>query len=145
MLTYNYTAVNSASGQKVSAQIEAQDEKAAAKILIERGLSPLEIHVSSKKVGAGFRHKVKNKDKVIFSRQLSTLMNAGLPLIQSLNIVMQQTKQDSLKAVISKVINDIEAGSSLAVALEKYPAVFNDVYVSLVAAGETSGSRGTTL
>jgi type IV pilus assembly protein PilC len=68
-----------------------------------------------------------------------------LPLTQSLNIVRQQTKQPNLKDVIGKVITDIEAGSSLAGALEKHPDTFNDVYISLVAAGEASGSLGTSL
>lgn len=145
MLTFNYTALNSATGQRVKAQIEAENEKSAAKLLIDRGLSPLDITVRTEKLGGGFRNRIKTKEKVIFSRQLSTLINAGLPLIQSLNIVMQQTKNQNLKSVIGKIITDIEAGSSLAVAMEKYPSVFNNVYVSLVAAGETSGSLGTSL
>jgi type IV pilus assembly protein PilC len=145
VLTFNYTALNSATGQKVNAQIEADDEKSAAKLLIERGLSPLDITVRPQKLGRGFRNRVGTKEKVIFSRQLSTLINAGLPLIQSLNIVMGQTKKPAFKNIISKIITDIEAGSALAVALEKYPATFNDVYVSLVAAGEASGSLGTSL
>lgn len=145
MLTFTYTALNSATGQKVKADIEADNEKSAAKLLIDRGLSPLDITVKSEKLGGGLRNRIATKEKVIFSRQLSTLVNAGLPLIQSLNIVMQQTKKPALKTIISKVITDIEAGSSLSVALEKYPTVFNDVYVSLVAAGEASGSLGTSL
>lgn len=145
MLTFNYTALNSATGQKVRAQIEAENEKSAAKLLVERGLSPLDITVKTEKVGNNFRNRVATKEKVIFSRQLSTLVNAGLPLIQSLNLVMEQTKKPALKAIIAKIITDIEAGSSLAVALSKYPETFNDVYVSLVAAGEASGSLGTSL
>jgi type IV pilus assembly protein PilC len=145
MLTYNYTALNSATGQRIRAQIEAQDEKTAAKLLVEKGLSPLDITLKNEKVGSGFRRRIPTKQKVIFSRQLSTLMNAGLPLIQSLNIVREQTKQEKLKGVISKIITDIEAGSSLAGSLEKHPDTFNDVYISLVAAGEASGSLGTSL
>jgi type IV pilus assembly protein PilC len=145
VLTFNYTALNSATGQKVNAQIEAENEKSAATLLIERGLSPLDITVRTQKLGGGFRNRVGTKEKVIFSRQLSTLINAGLPLIQSLNIVMGQTKKPAFKSIISKIITDIEAGSALAVSLEKYPATFNNVYVSLVAAGEASGSLGTSL
>lgn len=145
MLTFNYTAVDAATGQKVHAQIEAENEKSAAKLLIERGLSPLDLTVRKEKASHGFRDRVNTKDKVIFSRQLSTLVNAGLPLIQSLNLVMQQTKKPPLKTTISKIITDIEAGSTLAVALQKHPDIFNDVYISLVAAGEASGSLGNSL
>lgn len=145
MLTYTYTAMNAATGQKIQAEIEAEDEKSAAKLLVDRGLSPLDITVKTEKIGRSFRNRISTKQKVIFSRQLATLMNAGLPLIQSLNIVMKQTEHPALKKVIAQIIADIEAGSALAVALQKHPEVFNDVYVSLVAAGETSGSLGTSL
>jgi type IV pilus assembly protein PilC len=145
MLTYTYTALNPSDGQKVQAEIEAENEKSAAKLLVDRGLSPLEIAVKSEKSGLGLRNRVPTKQRVLFSRQLSTLINAGLPLIQSLNIVEQQTKQPVLKAVIAKIISDIEAGMPLAAALQKYPSVFNNVYVSLVAAGEASGSLDKSL
>jgi type IV pilus assembly protein PilC len=145
MLTYTYTALNPSDGQKVQAEIEAENEKSAAKLLVDRGLSPLEIAVKSEKSGLGLRNRVPTKQRVLFSRQLSTLINAGLPLIQSLNIVEQQTKQPVLKAVIAKIISDIEAGMPLAAALQKYPSVFSNVYVSLVAAGEASGSLDKSL
>jgi type IV pilus assembly protein PilC len=145
MLTFTYTALNHSTGQKIRAEIEAENEKSAAKILVERGLSPLDISEKTEKVGASFRNRVPTKQKVLFSRQLSTLINAGLPLVQSLNIVRTQTKQAALKSVISKIITDIEAGSSLAAAMQKHPGVFNNVYVSLIAAGEASGSLDTSL
>ena len=145
MLTYTYTALNPANGQKVEAQIEAENEKSAAKLLIERGLSPLDIELKAEKPGASFRNRVPTKEKVLFSRQLSTLINSGLPLIQSLNIVGNQTKQAALKNIIGKIIADIEAGSSLAGSMEKYPTVFNNVFVSLIAAGEASGSLDKSL
>lgn len=145
MLTYTYTALNPASGQKIRADIEAESERAAAKLLIERGLAPLDITVKSEKSGIGLRNRVPTKQRVIFSRQLSTLINAGLPLLQSLSTVQKQTKQKTLQAIITKIMTDVEAGSSLAVAMQKYPEVFNDVYVSLVAAGEASGSLDVSL
>jgi type IV pilus assembly protein PilC len=145
MLTYNYIALNPVSGEKVEAQIEAENEKSAAKLLIERGLSPLDIEVIAERPGEAFRSRVPTKEKILFSRQLSTLINSGLPLIQSLNIVRNQTKHKALKNIIGKVISDIEAGSSLAAAMQKFPSVFNNVYVSLVAAGEASGSLDKSL
>lgn len=145
MLTYTYTALNSATGQKVHAEIEAENERSAARLLIERGLSPLDIDLKLEKGARSFHKRVPTKQKVIFSRQLSTLVNAGLPLVQSLNIVQGQTKLPVLKETIGKIVADIEAGSSLAVALQKHPNIFDNVYVNLVAAGEASGSLGNSL
>jgi type IV pilus assembly protein PilC len=145
VLTYTYTALNPASGEKIKAEIEAESDKAAAKILIERGLAPLDINLKAETSGGGFRNRVPTKQRVIFSRQLSTLINAGLPLLQSLSTVQQQTNNKSLKSIIGKVMTDVEAGSSLAAAMEKYPSVFNNVYISLVAAGEASGSLDASL
>jgi type IV pilus assembly protein PilC len=145
MLTYTYTARNIQTGQKIKADIEAENEKSAAKILVERGYAPLEIEVKAAKRGIGFGHKIATKQKVIFSRQLSTLINAGLPLLQSLTTVRNQTKHKGFNAVITKIIGAVEGGSSLSAAMEQYPDVFNRVYVSLVAAGEASGSLDVTL
>jgi type IV pilus assembly protein PilC len=89
--------------------------------------------------------KVKSKDKVIFSRQLSTLIGAGLPLVQSLRSVTAQTKSKPLKLVLNEVITDIEAGKAFAVALAKHPEVFNQIFVNLVAAGEASGTLDRAL
>ncbi len=80
------------------------------------------------------------KDRVLFSRQLSTLINAGLPLLQALNSVSHQTVSKPLKVVLSQVISDVEGGLTLSGAMGKYPRVFNRIYVSLIAAGEKSGT-----
>jgi type IV pilus assembly protein PilC len=141
MLTYNYEAKNSTTGQKVKAQVQADNEQNAAKLIHEQGLTPLSIELDkSGKVGGKFKRRIKTKDKVLFSRQLATLLNAGLPLVQSLRSVAQQTTNKALKVVINEIITDIEAGTAFSVALEKHPRVFNRVYVSLVAASETSGT-----
>jgi type IV pilus assembly protein PilC len=146
MLSYTYVARDAKTGEKISAEIEAEDEHSAAKLLIDRGLSPLTIEGSKKaEPGAGLRNRIHSKDKVIFSRQLSTLVNSGLPLVQSLNTVIKQTKNKNLKAILNKVISDVEGGSSFTIALSKYPMVFNDVYISLVAAGEASGTLDMSL
>ncbi|OGL36101.1 hypothetical protein A3A68_00820 [Candidatus Saccharibacteria bacterium RIFCSPLOWO2_01_FULL_48_13] len=146
MLTYAYTARDTATGNKVQSEIAAINEKAAAKLLADRGLAPLEIRLK----GQGgsvlrYRNRVKAKQKVIFSRQLSTLINAGLPLIQSLNTVKSQTDNKTLKTVIGEVTVDVEAGSTLADAMARHPAVFDNVFTSLVAAGEASGTLDKSL
>jgi type IV pilus assembly protein PilC len=146
MLTYTYVALNGQTGEKIQADIEAENVQAAAKLLVERGLSPLEIDVKKEKSSlGGLRSRVPTKQKVLFSRQLSTLINAGLPLVQSLRTVRQQTRNRTLEEIIGKVISDIEAGSSFADALAKYPRVFNDVFTSLIAAGEASGTLDVSL
>lgn len=146
MLTYTFTALDPATGKKVQAEVQAENERAVAKILTDRGLSPLEIKTGGEqRQGLSFLHRVSTKEKVIFSRQLSTLINAGLPLVQSMRTVEHQTSSKELKNVIGKVIYDVEAGSSLANALSRYPKIFNQVYVSLVAAGEASGTLDTSL
>jgi type IV pilus assembly protein PilC len=146
METYIYTAHDPKTGQKITAEIEADSENSAAKVLVERGLAPLDIKpkVQRSSVG-GLRSRVPTKDKVIFSRQLSTLINAGLPLVQSLHSVQSQTPNKSLKAIIASVISEVEGGGTLADSMGKYPRVFDDVYVSLVAAGETSGTLDKSL
>jgi type IV pilus assembly protein PilC len=146
MLTYVYTAREGTTGKRIQAEIEAQDERAAAKILMERGLSPLDIRLKGQNKGArGLLNRITTKQRVIFSRQLSTLINAGLPLVQSLEHVRGQTSNKALQAVISKIITDVEAGSALSEAMGRHPKVFDTVYISLVAAGETSGTLDKSL
>lgn len=145
MLTYQYTAKDPTTGKQVTAELQADSEGAASRMIQDQGLVPLEIGLG-KGIGGRSRLKhIKAKDKVLFSRQLSTLINAGLPLVQSLRSVNQQTTNKTLRAVISEIITDVEAGSTLANAFGKHPEVFNNVYLSLVAAGESSGTLDQAL
>lgn len=147
MIVFHYTARDTASGQKVSADVQADSEQAAAKLIRQQGLAPLSIEPAdsgSKGIGKLFE-RIKTKDKVIFSRQLSTLISAGLPLLQSLQNVGHQTQNKQLNLVISEISTDIEGGSSFADALAKHPDVFDQIYINLVAAGEVSGSLDHSL
>jgi type IV pilus assembly protein PilC len=144
MLTFNYEARNTATGQKVKATVQADNERAAARLIQEQGLAPLEI-TRQKDQKIGFLNKVKAKDRVLFARQLSTLINAGLPLVQSLRMVLKQTTSKPLQAVISDVITDVEAGKNFSDSLAKHPKVFGTIFVSLVQAGEASGTLDTSL
>jgi type IV pilus assembly protein PilC len=139
MLTYTYEARNSNTGEKIKAQVQADSEQAAAKLIREQGLAPLSIK-AEKAARAGRFNRVKTKDRVLFSRQLSTLINAGLPLVQSLRNVQEQTTSKPLKAIVGQVISDVEGGSAFSAALAKHPEAFNRVYISLVGAGEASGT-----
>ncbi len=147
MLTFKYEARDKATGKKVAAQVEADSVQSAAKVLKQQGLTPLEITPVTGDSGilGQIKGRVKTKDKVLFSRQLSTLINAGLPLVQSLRNVSAQTQNKNLQLIISKIITDVEAGSSFSAALAKHPKVFNEVFVNLVAAGEASGTLDKAL
>src|SRR5881628_725192 len=103
MQTYVYTAREAATGKRVKAEIEAESEKGAAKLLQDRGITPIDIKDkagSASPLDVIFK-RIPSKDKVIFSRQLSTLINAGLPIVQSLQTVSDQTANKTLKTVIS--------------------------------------------
>lgn len=148
MLVYSYTARDPKSGQKIKAEVQAESEAAAAKLLSSQGLSPLSIKLKNggSTTGLGkFIHRIKTKDKILFSRQLSTLINAGLPLVQSLRNVTKQTQSKKLQVILNQVISDVEGGSAFSVALGHHPEVFSRVYISLVAAGETSGNLDSAL
>lgn len=146
MQAYTYTARDVKTGKTVSAQVQADSQAGAAKLLASRGLALLSLKVKedSSRLTA-FRSRIPTKQKVIFSRQLSTLINAGLPLVQSLSTVRGQTSNPSLAIIIGQVITDVEAGSTLANAMSKHPKIFDSVYVSLITAGETSGNLDVSL
>jgi type IV pilus assembly protein PilC len=147
MLNYHYTARNPATGQQVKALVEADSEAAAAKLISSQGLVPIEVKLEGggNSPLAKFTNRVKAKDRVLFSRQLSTLINAGLPLLQALRSVNQQTVSKPLKEVMSQVISNVEGGATFSGALAKHPRIFNQVYISLIAAGETSGTLDKAL
>lgn len=147
MPTYVYTARDNNSGNRVSSELEATDETDATKLLTDRGLSPISITMKRESTSplGSFSKRVPTRARILFSRQLSTLINAGLPLVQSLRTVGDQTHNQNLKLIIEQIITSIESGSSFSEAVSKYPRVFDDVFVSLVAAGETSGTLDKSL
>jgi type IV pilus assembly protein PilC len=146
MLSYKYIARDAASGEKVSSTVEAESEQAAAKLVKAQGLTPIEITLAGKNRGVGkFFNKVKSKDRILFARQLSTLINAGLPLVQSLRTVAKQSQSKQLKIILNQIISDVEAGQAFNVAIAKHPETFNQIFISLIAAGETSGTLDAAL
>lgn len=145
MLSFEYTAKSNETGKEVKSIVQAENETAAAKTIQENGLTPLDIKLVEGNKRKLFGSRVSTKDKVLFSRQLSTLINAGLPLTQSMRSVAEQTQNKAFAVMINQIIADIEAGKAFSVALERHPKAFNNVYTSLVAAGETSGTLGEAL
>lgn len=146
MISFSYTAKD-ASGKSVKGLVEAETEGAAAKLLLEQKLTPLDIkvHESGNNLLGRFSSRIKTKDRIIFTRQLATLINAGLPLTQSLRTVAEQTSSKPLGLIINKVISTVEGGVAFSEALAEHPKVFNDVYIALVAAGESSGTLDEAL
>lgn len=147
MLVYAYIARDPSTGQKVRSEIQADSERAAAKLIKMQGLAPLEIIpvVENGSRIARFIGRIKPKDRVLFSRQLATLINAGLPLVQSLRTVSAQSQNKQLKVYTNQIISDVESGTSLSRAMSRHPQAFNQMYISLIEAGETSGTLDKSL
>lgn len=143
MPRYQYVAT-SQSNKTTTGTLDANDEASVIETLKKQDLRPLSVTLDSGKKGFSFGNllggnKVKSDDLVIFTRQLSAMVGAGVPLLRSLSSLEQHSESPALKAVLVGVIKDVEGGSTLGDALEKYPDVFSDVYVNMVRAGETAG------
>ena len=147
MLTFIYTARDTASNKKIKSTVQAESQKAAAKLLMGQGMIPIEI-IEQSEAGGPFDkllNRVSTKDRVIFTRQLATLINAGLPLAQSLHTVQEQTENKKLKSVAQDIITSIEGGKSLAESFSQHPDIFNEIFIALIAAGEVSGTLDKAL
>src|SRR5438876_12280700 len=116
MLTFEYTARDTSSNKVIHSTVQAESERSAAKLLMAQGIVPLQITEQSKKGNILHRltNRVSSKDRIIFTRQLSTLINAGLPLAQSLRTLGEQTTNKRLVGVINEIITSIEGCSNLA-------------------------------
>src|SRR5207245_10560604 len=119
--------------------------------LRSRGYVPIEIQQSGGvrfqrelKI-PGFSDRVKLKDVSVFSRQFATMINSGLSLLRSLNILAEQTESKTLAEIVNQVRMDVERGSSLSQALSKHPKAFSRLYVSMVRAGEVGGALDSVL
>ena len=147
MKKYNYEARDSASNKIVKSVVQAESENAAAKLLTTQGFVPLKFDLQDDKTGffAKLSGRITTKDKVVFTRQLATLIGAGLPLSQSLRTVQEQTTNKRMQEIVQEIISDVEGGKSLSDSFAKHPEAFNKVYVALVAAGETSGTMDESL
>ena len=143
MASFSYVATNK-SGDVIQGNIEASDRPGALSALTKQGLSPLSIDSLEKKGLAsisfgGGKKKVKTDYIVMFTRQMSAMVSAGVPLLRALSSQHDHTDSPALKAVLGDIIKDVQSGMQLADALSKHPATFNDVYVNMVRAGEAGG------
>jgi type IV pilus assembly protein PilC len=143
MSTFTYTA-RAVNGELKSATIEAPNRDEVVKQLKQQRLNIIKIDegTANKKKRSG---SIKMRDIVIFSRQFSTMINSGLPLVQALDILAQQSENPALKDVTRQVVFDVESGNTVADALRKHPRAFTELYVNMVAAGEAGGILDTIL
>ena len=145
MPQFRYTARNPR-GQTVEGTIDAPLQRAAVDRLRSQRFTVVavnEVKEASGETGLAklnpFGKGVKNKDLVIFSRQLATLVSAGVPIVQGLNLLIEQIQSKVFKKIMTAVRGDLEGGYSIADALKKHPKAFNELYVSMIRAGETGG------
>jgi type IV pilus assembly protein PilC len=145
MAMYEYTAKNATSGQILKGQLDVPTKDEVINYLRKNRMILVSVREAPKSFNISFGGGIKTRDVVIFTRQFSTMINAGLPLVQSLNILAQQTENKSLQTVTKAVVYDVEAGNTLADALDKHPKAFTKLYVNMVAAGEAGGILDTIL
>src|SRR5947199_8150675 len=154
MATFAYEAMNS-SGQEVKEEIEAASSEEAIAKIRGKGYFPTKVREKSAKKARGKKKEgeagggkrkmplsiggVPRKQLVAFTRQLSTLQDAGLPILRSLQILEEQQKPGLLKAIIGGVGDEVEGGGTLSDAMSKYPKAFDKLYVNMIAAGEAGG------
>ena len=142
MATFTYTA-RAFNGDLRTATIDASSRDDVIAQLRKQRLSVVKIDQdATKKIGKG---SIKTRDVVIFTRQFSTMINSGLPLVQALTILAEQTDNKALAEVTRKVVFDVESGNTVADALSKHPRAFTNLYVNMVAAGEAGGILDTIL
>lgn len=144
MPTYTYTA-RDRSGRVQTATMEAASQREVAAALRDKGLFVSEIKAPKSGLNMdvkmpAFLDRVGLRDVTIFSRQFATVINAGLPVVQSLSILSRQAEKQQLKNALSKVREDVETGQPLSDALSRHPSIFNRLYIYLVRAGEVSGN-----
>lgn len=146
MKRYNYKAKDKKTGRVVSGSVQAENERAAGRILLDQGYIPQKV-AEERRDGffAKFSNRVSGKQRIIFTRQFATLIGAGLPLSTALRMVADQTEDKPTKIMVEEILAQVEGGRTLHDAFAKYPQVFNKVYLSLIAAGEASGTLDISL
>jgi type IV pilus assembly protein PilC len=147
MPMYEYTARNAANGQIQRGQLDVSSQSEVSSYLRKNRLLLVSVREAPKQIKLSLpgAMRIKTRDVVIFTRQFATMINAGLPLVQSLTILAQQTENKALAEITRSVVYDVESGNTLADAFSKHPRAFSDLYVNMVAAGEAGGILDTIL
>ena len=139
MPTFKYIAKET-TGKTVTGILEYSDKELLIDALRKKGLIIISIEETAKKKAMSFWDSVKLEEVVIFSRQLATMVDSGIPLVQALDILCEQIEKPVFRNILVKVKDDIETGSSLSDALARHPEVFSTLYINMVRAGESSGA-----
>lgn len=147
MKKFTYEARDQNSNKIIKAVVQADTETSAAKLLISQGLTPFNIKEQdeSSNILSKITSRITTKDKIVFTRQLATLIGAGLPIAKSLQTILEQTENKNLQSIIQEITAAVEGGKSLSDAFTKYPKVFDPVFLALVSAGEASGTLDSSL
>lgn len=146
MKRYNYRAKDKKTGKPVKGSIQADSERFAGRLLVQQDLIPESIvEEGATNPFVKFNNRITTKDHIMFTRQLATLIGAGLPLASALQTVVEQTENKGMKAVAEEILAAAESGKSLYEAFSAHPKVFNGVYLALIQAGEKSGTLDVAL
>lgn len=146
MPTYKW-AGKTLKGAATSGVTTAVSRDAAVSILRQQGILPTMITETAlpKKLFSPKKQKITDKDLVVFTRQFATMFNAGIPIVQGLDIMSKQSDNKTFGAIITQIKANVETGITLSEAMKKHPRIFDDLYVNLVAAGEAGGVLDTVL
>jgi type IV pilus assembly protein PilC len=144
MPVFAYSARN-ATGEILKGEIDLPTRDEVVGFLHRQRLRPVTVNTKAKDINITFGTGVKTREVVIFTRQFATMINSGLPLVQSLTILAEQTENKRFAAIITEVLNDIQSGQTLADSMRKHPKIFTELYVNMVAAGEAGGILDTIL
>ncbi len=139
MPSYSYVARDAQSGKEMSSTLDASSEQAAIAALLNRNLLVVSIQERVGKKGKTAGGSVPLQDLVVFTRQLATMIDAGLAMVQSLQALAEQTQNKVMRDVIKDVCTRVESGDNFSEALQKHPKVFNKLYYCMVGAGERGG------
>ncbi|HEU4344184.1 MAG TPA: type II secretion system F family protein [Candidatus Binatia bacterium] len=141
-----------AQGRVLKGELEAPSPEAVFTILRDRRIRPVPNRIHEKNKGLskeitipGFGEKVRPRDISLFTRQFATMIDAGLPIVQCLDILSEQSESKLLRSTVRTIKQDVEGGATLADALKKHPKIFDELYVNMVEAGETGGVLNTIL
>ncbi len=145
MPTFSYSARPAGGGDIQQGEIELRSKDEVLAYLHKQRMIPVSVRQKEKSLNITCGTGITTRDIVIFTRQFATMINSGLPLVQSLDILAEQTDNTALRAVIRDVLYDVESGHTLADAMGKHPKVFTELFVNMVAAGEAGGILDTIL
>jgi type IV pilus assembly protein PilC len=137
--TFSWSGIDK-QGRNTKGEIQAVSSAMAKAQLRQQGIKPKAVKKKAKPLFGGRSKPIKPMDVCIFTRQLATMMKAGVPLVQSFDIVGEGLDNENMRTLVNSIKNDVASGTGLAPSLAKHPKYFDDLYCSLIASGETSGT-----